>query len=337
MSTVLSVHVPRDQRKGMVNNQMETRGFRFAHVFPVDATQEQVFEEVAAPVIDSCLAGYNGTIFAYGQTGSGKTYTMSGGDSWEERGLIPRVFTRLFESLAQRSQETTFSVYASYLEIYKENGYDLLDRAHAETPFERWNKISLFEDQHSNLHLKNLSIHTCSSEEQAIDLLMTGNFIRQVAATPMNQASSRSHCIFTLAIEGHNHMANVITTSKLHLVDLAGSERIYKASVNEKAAASMRTEAKYINRSLTYLEQVIIALHEKASGSRAHVPYRNSMMTSILRDSLGGNCRTVMIANLSTDLSNEEETISTARFALRCQKLVNQLFKNERLDADICI
>ena len=139
----------------------------------------------------------------------------------------------------------------------------------------------------------------------------------------MNQASSRSHCIFTLAIEGRNHYTDVITTSKLHLVDLAGSERVYKANVEDKAAASMRTEAKYINRSLSYLEQVIIALHDKANGRRVHVPYRNSMMTSILRDSLGGNCRTVMIADLSTDISNEEETVSTARFALRCQKLVN--------------
>lgn len=100
----------------------------------------------------------------------------------------------------------------------------------------------------------------------------------------------------------------------------------------------MRKEAKYINRSLSYLEQVIIALHDKATQpSRTHVPYRNSMMTSILRDSLGGNCRTVMIANMSTDISNEEETISTARFALRCQKLVNKLYKNEHLNMDICM
>ena len=211
----------------------------------------------------------------------------------------------------------------------------MLDRAHAETPFDKWNKISLFEDQQANLHLKNLSIHACNSEEQAIDLLMTGNFIRQVSATPMNQASSRSHCIFTLAIEGRSHSTDVITTSKLHLVDLAGSERVYKANFGDQAAASMRKEAKYINRSLSYLEQVIIALHDKANGNRAHVPYRNSMMTSILRDSLGGNCRTVMIANLSTDISNEEETISTARFALRCQKLVNQMYKNVKLDSEI--
>ena len=334
---VLSVFMPKDQRHGMINNTKENQSFRFAEVFPADATQDQVFERVAAPVVDTCLEGYNGTIFAYGQTGSGKTYTMSGGDSWDERGLIPRVFSRLFERLAERSHEVEYSVYASYLEIYKENGYDLLDRAHAETAFEKWSKISLFEDQQANLHLKNLSIHACNSEERAIDLLMTGNFIRQVSATPMNQASSRSHCIFTLAIEGR-HLANdVITTSKLHLVDLAGSERVYKAGLGERAAASMRTEAKYINRSLSYLEQVIIALHDKANGNRVHVPYRNSMMTSILRDSLGGNCRTVMIANMSTDMQNEEETISTARFAQRCQKLVNELYQIVHLDTTVCM
>ena len=164
--TLLCVHLPKDQRQGQIaNNAKETYAFRFTNVFPEQASQDEVFERVAAPVIETCLAGYNGTIFAYGQTGSGKTYTMSGGDSWEERGLIHRVFSRLFESLKQREGEMEFSVYASYLEIYKENGYDLLDRAHAETHFDKWNKISLYEDQNANLHLKNLSIHACNSEE----------------------------------------------------------------------------------------------------------------------------------------------------------------------------
>ena len=158
--------MPKDQRQGTIaNNTKETYAFGFAGVFPEDAPQEQVFDRVAAPVIETCLAGYNGTIFAYGQTGSGKTYTMSGGDSWEERGLIPRVFSRLFESLRERNDQIEYQVYASYLEIYNENGFDLLDRAHAETPFDKWNKISLFEDQNANLHLKNLSIHACNSEE----------------------------------------------------------------------------------------------------------------------------------------------------------------------------
>ena len=150
-------------------------------------------------------------------------------------------------------------------------------------------------------------------------MLITGNYIRKVSSTPINQTSSRSHCIFTLAIEGRDLGSNEIFTSKLHLVDLAGSERIYKSEPDSQ----IKKEARYINRSLSYLEQVIIALYERDQGTRVHVPFRNSMMTNILRDSLGGNCRTVMIANLSCDLENEDETVSTARFAIRCQKLVN--------------
>jgi kinesin family protein 6/9 len=135
----------------------------------------------------------------------------------------------------------------------------------------------------------------------------------------MNQTSSRSHCIFTLALEGRDLGSDLVFTSKLHLVDLAGSERVHKSDPDTQ----IKNEAKYINRSLSYLEQVIIALYERDQGSREHVPFRNSMMTSILRDSLGGNCRTVMIANLSLGLENEDESVSTARFAIRCQKLVN--------------
>ena len=184
--------------------------------------------------------------------------------------------------------------------------------------------MSLFEDECGNLHLKNLSIHSCSAEENAIDLLMMGNFIRQVASTHVNQASSRSHCIFTIALEIKDLETEVVKTSKLHLVDLAGSERVHKT----QEESQIKTEAKYINKSLSYLEQVIIALHEKAKGVRCHVPYRNSMLTSVLRDSLGGNCKTIMIANLSAEFENEDETISTARFALRCSQLVNEIRVN---------
>lgn len=123
-----------------------------------------------------------------------------------------------------------YNVYVSYFEIYNEWGYDLLDKKHAETPFEKWNKISLYEDSNANLHLRNLTIHQCTGEQDAIDLLMMGNFIRQVSSTPMNPASSRSHCIFTIAIEGKDMQNETIRLSKLHLVDLAGSERVYKKS-----------------------------------------------------------------------------------------------------------
>jgi kinesin family protein 6/9 len=142
-----------------------------------------------------------------------------------------------------------------------------------------------------------------------------------VSSTPLNQSSSRSHAIFTITIEGKHVNSDTYFVSKLHLVDLAGSERISKSNVE----GSTLTEAKHINLSLTYLEQVIIALHEKKLGNRTHIPYRNSLMTTILRDSLGGNCKTVMIANLSSDADNAEETISTSRFAMRCSLLSNEV------------
>jgi kinesin family member 6/9 len=206
---------------------------------------------VAAPLVCDFLDGYNGTVFAYGQTGSGKTYTMSGGAvSWEERGIIPRVFSHLFQTINQRRDQIQYSVYASYLEIYNENGYDLLEQKHAETDFEKWSKITLFEDKSQNLHLKNLSIHTVENEQDALNLLITGNLIRKFSATPMNQTSSRSHCIFTLALEGHDLQQDIVFTSKLHLVDLAGSERVYKSDPHTQ----VKNEAKYINRSLSYLE-----------------------------------------------------------------------------------
>lgn len=223
-------------------------------MFDQHADQEEIFREVAMPVVENCIQGYNGTIFAYGQTGSGKTYSMSGGESWESRGIIPRTFSLLFQQIERQKLAAPKSVehnlYVSYFEIYNENGYDLLDRKHAEIPFEKWSKISLFEDLNQNLHLRNLSVHLCKSEQTAIDLLMVGNYIRRVSSTPMNHLSSRSHCIFTIQIEIKNKDTNSIRSSKLHLVDLAGSERTHKTEHD----TIIKNEAKYINRSLSYLE-----------------------------------------------------------------------------------
>ena len=278
------------------------------------------------------MNGYNGTIFAYGQTGSGKTFTMSGSESWKQRGIMPRSFSFIFNEI-NKYHHLKYNVYGSYLEIYNENGYDLLDQRHAQASLDAWNKIELFEDDFGNIHLKNLSIHKIGSEDEALDLLIMGNFIRQVSTTPMNLASSRSHCIFTMAFESRDKNTGIIKTSKLHLVDLAGSERVFK----KNKEGVIIEEAKYINLSLSYLEHVIIALHDKAKGNRVHIPYRNSMMTTILRDSLGGNCRTVMIANLSSDTENINETISTARFAQRCSMLVNEVYVNQYRDINLRI
>lgn len=122
---------------------------------------------MAQPVVENCIKGYNGTIFAYGQTGSGKTFSMSGGDSWESRGIIPRCFSLLFkerELEMRKNKDIEYSLYVSYFEIYNENGFDLLDQKHGEIPFEKWNKITLYEDLNQNMHLKNLSVHHCTSE-----------------------------------------------------------------------------------------------------------------------------------------------------------------------------
>ena len=329
---MLELLVPRNEKAGLINNQKESHEFKFSGIFDQDSTQEEIFENVAKPLTQSFLEGYNGTIFAYGQTGSGKTFTMSGSETWQLRGIIPRVLSFLFDEIEERS-DFDFNVYVTFMEIYNENGYDILDTKHSEDPMEKWTKIQLYEDIYGNLHLKNLSIHQIYSEQEGIDLMMMGNFIRHVSATPSNLASSRSHCIFTIALESREHDTEIVRTSKLHLVDLAGSERVAKTNINGK----IFQESKYINLSLTYLEQVIIALHDRQKDQRTHIPYRNSLMTTILRDSLGGNCKTVLIATMNTGFDQLEETISSAKFARRCSKLVANVTANEQVDINLML
>ncbi|MEE6473567.1 hypothetical protein FKM82_010085 [Ascaphus truei] len=186
------------------------------------------------------------------------------------------------------------------------------------------------EDPDQNIHLKNLSLQQANNEEEALNLLFLGDTNRMIAETPMNQASTRSHCIFTIHISSKEPGSATVRRSKLHLVDLAGSERVAKTGVG----GLLLTEAKYINLSLHYLEQVIIALAEK---HRSHIPYRNSMMTSVLRDSLGGNCMTTMIATLSLDKKNIDESISTCRFAQRVAMIKNEAILNEEIDPQLMI
>ncbi|KFV87412.1 Kinesin-like KIF6, partial [Struthio camelus australis] len=276
------------------------------------------------------LAGYNGTIFAYGQTGSGKTFTITGGaERYRDRGIIPRTLSYIFHQL-QKDSSKVYTTHVSYLEIYNECGYDLLDPRHEASRLEDLPKVTIMEDPDQNIHLKNLSLQQATNEEEALNLLFLGDTNRMIAETPMNQASTRSHCIFTIHISSKEPGSATIRRSKLHLVDLAGSERVAKTGVG----GHLLTEAKYINLSLHYLEQVIIALAEK---NRSHVPYRNSMMTSVLRDSLGGNCMTTMIATLSVDKRNIDESISTCRFAQRVALIKNEAVLNEEIDPRLMI
>uniref|UniRef100_A0A4W4EMC3 Kinesin-like protein n=1 Tax=Electrophorus electricus TaxID=8005 RepID=A0A4W4EMC3_ELEEL len=283
--------IPRDLADGFINNKRESYRFRFLKVFDQATNQEEIFETIAKPVADNVLAGYNGTIFAYGQTGSGKTFTITGGaERYSDRGIIPRTLSYLYHSMVYTTQ-------ISYLEIYNEVGYDLLDPRHEASNLEDLPKVTIMEDPDQNIHLKNLSLQASANEEEALNLLFLGDTNRMIAETPMNQASTRSHCIFTIHLCGREPGSATLHRSKLHLVDLAGSERVGKSGVG----GQILTEAKYINLSLHYLEQVITALSEK---NRSHIPYRNSMMTSVLRDSLGGNCMTTMIATVSSEKTN---------------------------------
>ncbi|XP_075451488.1 kinesin-like protein KIF6 isoform X4 [Ascaphus truei] len=329
-SSCLEIVVPRDLADGFVNNKREIYKFRFQETFDQEAKQESVFERIAKPVAESALTGYNGTIFAYGQTGSGKTFAITGGaERYSDRGIIPRTLSYIFEQF-QKDSSKVYTVHISYLEIYNDCGYDLLDPRHEASKLEDLPKVTIMEDPDQNIHLKNLSLQQANNEEEALNLLFLGDTNRMIAETPMNQASTRSHCIFTIHISSKEPGSATVRRSKLHLVDLAGSERVAKTGVG----GLLLTEAKYINLSLHYLEQVIIALAEK---HRSHIPYRNSMMTSVLRDSLGGNCMTTMIATLSLDKKNIDESISTCRFAQRVAMIKNEAILNEEIDPQLMI
>ncbi|XP_027537567.1 kinesin-like protein KIF6 isoform X2 [Neopelma chrysocephalum] len=326
----LEITVPRDLADGFVNNKRETYKFKFQKIFDQEAKQDVIFDSIAKPVAECVLAGYNGTIFAYGQTGSGKTFTITGGaERYSDRGIIPRTLSYIFDQL-QKDSSKVYTTHVSYLEIYNECGYDLLDPRHEASRLEDLPKVTIMEDSDQNIHLKNLSLQQATNEEEALNLLFLGDTNRMIAETPMNQASSRSHCIFTIHVSSKEPGSATIRRSKLHLVDLAGSERVAKTGVG----GHLLTEAKYINLSLHYLEQVIIALAEK---NRSHIPYRNSMMTSVLRDSLGGNCMTTMIATLSIDKRNIDESISTCRFAQRVALIKNEAVLNEEIDPRLMI
>lgn len=331
------VEVPRENMNTeVINNTKERYEFRFSKVFDKDARQEDVFTSVALPTVTAALDGFNGTIFAYGQTGSGKTFTITGGpEKYEDRGIIPRVLSHIFNEFKRRS-DWSYQAHFSYLEIYNDAGYDLLDPSLEDNAkaLEDLPRVILQEDEGGNIHLKNLSAHKATTEEEALNLLFLGDTNRTTSETPMNLASSRSHCIFTIFITAAKVGSDIIRKSKMHLVDLAGSERVYKTG----ATGALLRESKYINTSLHFLETVIVALQERSQGkARSHVPYRNSMMTSVLRDSLGGNCKTSMIATMNPDKAHTDESMSTCRFAQRVAMVSNAVKVNEEVDPQLVI
>ncbi|XP_071506252.1 kinesin-II 95 kDa subunit-like, partial [Diadema antillarum] len=280
--------------------------------------QRDLYDETFRPLVESVLQGFNGTIFAYGQTGTGKTFTMEGLRSNPElRGVIPNSFEHIFTHIS-RTQNQQYLVRASYLEIYQEEIRDLLAK-------DQTKRLDLKERPDTGVYVKDLSSFVTKSVKEIEHVMTVGNNNRSVGATNMNEQSSRSHAIFIITIEcselgpdGENH----IRVGKLNLVDLAGSERQNKTG----ATGERLKEATKINLSLAALGNVISAL---VDGKSSHIPYRDSKLTRLLQDSLGGNARTVMVANLGPASYNFDETITTLRYANRAKNIKNKPKINE--------
>eukprot|EP01041_Mallomonas_annulata_P008479 gene8479-17475_t len=304
-----------EQNTDFINNVKFHHEFLFDGIFPMSALQDDVFDEVGTAAVQTFLDGKNSTIFAYGETGSGKTYTMVGGSrNYSERGLIPRAISKIFEKF-RSMPDVEYKTYISFLELYNEQGYDLLVASQNKkicASMDDLQKVNIMEDENGNIQMRNLSLHVAETEQDALNLLILGTTNRMIAETPINEASSRSHCLFTINLEAHPIGTKIVRTSKIHLVDLAGFERIARKT---NPAGSVLLEAKFINSSLFFLEMVIAALNDNSRKQRRHIPYRNSLLTSVLRDSLGGNCKTIMIATLNPDPYHTEESLSTLRFA----------------------
>ncbi|KAI8588190.1 P-loop containing nucleoside triphosphate hydrolase protein [Geranomyces variabilis] len=292
--------------------------FTFDSVFDIQSTQQEVYNKTARPIVESVLAGYNGTIFAYGQTGTGKTFSMEGiRDVPELRGIIPNAFEHIFAEISMAEKTTQFLVRASYLEIYNEDIIDLLNP--------KAGKLEVKERADTGIYVKDLRTFVIKDVEEMDRLMSFGNKNRSVGATEMNATSSRSHSIFSITVEasekkpdGEEH----IRAGKLHLVDLAGSERQGKTG----ATGERLKEAAKINLSLSALGNVISAL---VDGKSSHIPYRDSKLTRLLQDSLGGNAKTLMVATMSPASYNYDETVSTLRYANRTKNIKNKPKINE--------
>ncbi|XP_040913019.1 kinesin heavy chain-like [Toxotes jaculatrix] len=292
----------------------------FDTVLPPHTEQVQVYDTCARQIVRDVLCGYNGTIFAYGQTSSGKTHTMEG-KLHDPRlmGIIPRIARDIFDHIYSMDENLEFHIKVSYFEIYLDKIRDLLDVSKT--------NLSVHEDKNRVPYVKGCTERFVSSPEEVMDVIDEGKANRHVAVTNMNEHSSRSHSIFLINIKQENVETETKLSGKLYLVDLAGSEKVSKTG----AEGSVLDEAKNINKSLSALGNVIAALSE---GTKTHVPYRDSKMTRILQDSLGGNCRTTIIICCSPSVYNEAETKSTLMFGQRAKTIKNTVSVNLELTAE---
>ena len=295
-------------------NDYET--FSFDRVFSLKATQEEIFEFVGKPILSDVLTGYNGTVFAYGQTGSGKTFTMMGGSEPETKGIIPRAISFIFQSLTESATEIEYTIKCSMLEIYKETLKDLIGSR---------GELKIKQDKRKCIFVEGLTEVYVVCEEEILEILALGESNRTVASTKMNTASSRSHQLFmielTQKLPNDSEKRGI-----LNLVDLAGCEKISQTGVT----GNKLEEAKKINLSLSALGNVIKSLTDHAE----HIPYRDSKLTRLLQESLGGNYKTTLIVNCSPHPRNVEDTINTLKFAQRAKTIKNKATVNIKKSAE---
>ncbi|KAJ6381294.1 hypothetical protein OIU77_030049 [Salix suchowensis] len=321
-----------------IANKQVDRVFTFDKVFGPKAQQRSIYDQAIAPIVDEVLEGFNCTVFAYGQTGTGKTYTMEGGkrnkggDLPAEAGVIPRAIRQIFDTL--EAQNADYSIKVTFLELYNEEITDLLAQEDPSRNVEDRQKkpISLMEDGKGCVVVRGLEEEAVYSANEIYTLLERGAAKRRTADTLLNKRSSRSHSVFSITIhvkEAAVGEEELIKCGKLNLVDLAGSENISRSGAREGRAR----EAGEINKSLLTLGRVINALVEHS----AHIPYRDSKLTRLLRDSLGGRTKTCIIATISPSAHALEETLSTLDYAYRAKSIRNKPEANQRVSKAVLL
>ena len=317
-------YTKKDVKKLLIDSIYAPQKFNFDKVYSIENDSQLIYKEMCKDVVSSALEGYNGSIFMYGQTTSGKTYTMLG--SPNNPGILPCVLRDIFlkiKKIKQNNDNIEFKVYCSYIEIYNENIHDLLTDS---------NFLKLIDDKKYGVIVAGAKKVIIDNFETGIEIKNFGEENRKYRETLFNEYSSRSHCIFQIFIESFEiKEENDITTSKyscLNLIDLAGSERI-----NEYESKNVTTgETGYINKSLFVLAHVINKLAENNQGKKIHIPYRDSKLTRLLSQALGGNSLTTIICTVSPAALNYYQTLSTLRFAMRAKSVKLKIVSNEYVD-----
>ncbi|XP_049878663.1 kinesin-like protein Klp68D isoform X2 [Pectinophora gossypiella] len=296
----------------VLNPKGQDKLFTYDAAYDHAADTQTIYDEMVRPLVASVLDGFNGCVFAYGQTGTGKTHTMEGGAG--DEGVIPRAFRQIWTHIeTSASPDVTHLVSCSYVELYLEDLRDLLSKD--------CKKLTIRGQELNGFYIPEMTSVVCKSAAEMLRVMRTGNRSRAAGRTDMNEHSSRSHAVFLVTVESAHRKDNRIRVGKLNLVDLAGSERQRKTG----AGGDRLREAARINQALSSLGNVISALAEASP----HVPYRDSKLTRILQDSLGGNSKTIMIANIGPACYNYDETITTLRYAHRAKAIKNKPVRNE--------